>query len=135
MGLLSRLKGAFRPASHDNTMSHYINGPDFSYQPVVLSVWRSDLRRPRHDWKGNTGRLYDNQVQTLGGPLVFALKGVTTAPLAAYSGLPPYGQLVNTAVAGYAGRPAQLSPYSGAAEYEANNATSLDAVVQATQGE
>lgn len=119
MQLLQRLKDAFRPKSHDATLSHYIPSVDYGYQPVELSVWRSDLEKPPQDFWGNMSRLYSNQARSTQGPLLFPLKAVTTQALSPANRL--YGQYVTPPVAGYAGRPAQLDPTSLAAEYGAIN--------------
>lgn len=118
MRLLSRLKQAFNPKAHSATLSHYIPAVDYSNEPVENSIWQSDLQRTRwKDWRGDTGRVYDQQILTLEGPILFALK---TAPIAGLGGTSiPYGQQVSGPVAGYAGRPAQLDDTSLASEYVA----------------
>ena len=120
MRLFERIKQAFRPRSHDATLSHYIPAINFSADPVELSIWRSDLEKPVQDWKGDNGRIPNAQVMTTQGPLLFALKGVTTAGFGGTS--VPFGQGVTAPVAGFAGRPAQLDAVSIASEYQAVNA-------------
>lgn len=115
MRLLERIKQAFNPRSHDATLSHYIPAPNFSADPVELSVWRSDLEKPLSDWKGDNGRIPNAQLLTTQGPLLFALKGVTTAGFGGTS--IPFGQGITAPVAGFAGRPAQLDSTSLSAEY------------------
>lgn len=115
MNLLARIMGAFKPRTHDATLSHYINAPDFSHEPVENSIWRSDLEFRLQDWKGDTGRVPYSQVLTTQGNLMFAQKLVTTAGLGGTS--IPYGQGVTLPVTGFAGRPAQLDETSLAAEY------------------
>jgi hypothetical protein len=118
MQLLQRLKAAFNPKSHDATLSHYIPSIDYANQPVLNSVWRSDLALPIQDWKGNAGRIPYMQVRSTQGPLLFALKGVVSSGLGGNSGL-TFGQYITPAVAGFAGRPAILNSTSVAAEFEA----------------
>lgn len=117
MRLLERLKAAFNPRSHDATLSHYIPAPDYSYEPVELSIWRSDLDKRLQDWKGDTGRIPNAQVLTTQGPLLFALKGVTTQGLGGTS--IPFGDIGTFPVSGFAGRPAAITPTSLAAEFPA----------------
>jgi len=115
MRLMERIKQAFKPHSHSSTLSHYIPAPDFSHEPIENSVWRSDLEKRLQDWRGDTGRVYDNQVLATQGPLLFALK---TAPTAGLGGTSiPFGQSVTTPVAGFSGRPALLHETSLAAEF------------------
>lgn len=116
MNLLARLKSAFNPRSHDATLSHYIPAPDYSLDPVMLSVWRSDLEKPVQDWRGNTGRIPNAQVLATQGPLLFPLKAVTTQGLGGTS--IPYGDIGSYPVAGFAGRPAQIDATTLAAEYQ-----------------
>lgn len=115
MRLLERLKAAFAPHSHSSTLSHYIPSLDYGDAPIENSVWRSDLERRYQDWKGDTGRVYNQQVLTNQGPLLFANKVVTTQGLGGTS--IPYGQGVTVPVAGFAGRPPQLDATSIASEY------------------
>lgn len=117
MRLLQRLANAFKPHSHSTTLSHYIPSPDFSDDSVMLSIWRSDLEKPYRDWKGDTGRIPNAQVLTMQGPLLFPLKTVTTQGLGGTS--MTFGQGYTESVKGFAGRPAQLTAASEAAEFNA----------------
>jgi len=116
MRLWQRLKMAFNPKSHDAALSHYIPSVNYADDPVENSVWRSDLEKRLTDWKGDTGRLYSNQILTSQGGLLFALKAVPTAGLGGTGYA--YGQGGTYPVAGFAGRPADLNDTSLAAEYE-----------------
>lgn len=118
MRLMDRLKQAFKPKHHDATLSHYIPAPVYDADPVENSVWQSDLERTRWmDWKGDTGRVPDQQVLTAQGPLLFALDRAITTGLGGTS--IPFGQGVIGNVAGFGGRPPQLDATSSAAEYDA----------------
>ena len=120
--LMKRLKNKLIPTQIKNTGEYYISAPDYGAQAVPLSVWRLGKKRPPQDFWGNTGRIYSQQVLTTQGPLLFALKVVPSAGLGGNSGL-VFGQTITPPVAGFAGRPAQITPYSTAAEWNAVNAT------------
>ncbi len=116
MRLLQRLKMAFNPSSHSNTMSHYIPAIQYADSGVENSVWRSDLQKPVSDWRGNTGRVYNQQVYATQGPLLFANKLAIEAGLGGTAST--YGQYITVPVAGFAGRGAQLDATSTAAEWQ-----------------
>jgi len=122
--LLTRLKNKIIPAQIKNTTEYYISAPDFGAQAVPLSVWRLGKKRPPQDFWGDHGRLYNQQILTVQGPLLFPLKVVPSAGLGGNSGL-VFGQGTTEPVKGFAGRPAQITPYSTAAEWNANNSTGL----------
>jgi hypothetical protein len=115
MRLLERLKQAFAPNHHSTTLSHYIPAPNFANEPVENSIWRSDLEKRVTDWRGDCGRIYNAQVLTMQGPLLFPLKAVTTASIGG-TGV-AFGQGVTLPVAGFAGRPAALDSTSLSAEF------------------
>ena len=115
MKLFQRLKMAFNPKSHSSTLSHYIPTVQYADDPVENSVWVSDLEKRVQDWRGDTGRVYSQEVLTTQGPLLFALKAVPTEGLGGTGQY--FGQGVTLPVAGFAGRPAQIDATSLAAEY------------------
>lgn len=114
--LLQAFKSAFSPKPLETTQSYYIPSPQYADSGVELSVWRAERRKPTQDWRGNTGRIYNKQVLALQGPLLFPLDYTTSGSLG-QGPVELYGQSVTVPVAGFAGRPAQLSPQSVAAEY------------------
>jgi hypothetical protein len=119
MQLLQRLKQMFNPHSHSATLSHYIPAPDFSYEPIENSIWRSELEKRPVDWRGDTGRVYDQQVLATQGPLLFPLKTVISAGLGGAGNT--FGQGGTFPVAGFAGRPAVIDSTTYAAEYNEVN--------------
>jgi hypothetical protein len=117
MNLLARLKSAFNPKSHDATLSHYIPAIQYADSGAANSIWQTDLMDRVQDWKGDTGRIYNQQVLTTQGPLMFALDGAIVAGLGGTS--ITFGQGLTPPVAGFAGRSPQLDETSIAAEYDA----------------
>ena len=117
MKLMQRLKMAFNPRSHDAALSHYIPAVQYADSGVENAIWQSDLQKRLQDWRGDTGRVPYHQVLTTQGSLLFPLKAVPTAGLGGTS--IPFGQGTTVAVAGFAGRPAQLDATSLASEYVA----------------
>ena len=115
MRLLQRLKMAFNPKSHSSTLSHYIPSVNYADDPVMNSVWRSDLEKRLTDWRGDTGRVYNQQVLTSQGHLMSTLKTVKAAGIGGNNF--SFGQNVTVPVTGFAGRPAQLTAVSDAAEF------------------
>lgn len=116
MRLGQRLKQAFIPRALSATQSHYIPAVQYADSGVENSIWQSELRDRLQDWKGDNGRIYSRQVLSTQGPLLTALKVVPTAGLGGTGN--PYGQNATYAVAGFAGRPADIDPTSLAAEYD-----------------
>lgn len=124
LNFLARLKSMIKPKELSNTSEYYISAPDYGQQAVPLSVWRLGRERPPQDFWGNHGRLYDEQLLTMQGPNLHPLNTPVNRGLGGNSGW-VFGQAYATPVAGFAGRPAVVTPYSTAAEYNAVNATGL----------
>jgi hypothetical protein len=115
MKLMQRLKMAFNPRSHSATQSHYIPAVQYADSGVENSIWQTELDDRIQDWRGDTGRIYSQQVLSTQGPLLFPLKLVPTAGLGGLGS--SFGQNATFEVAGYAGRPAVLDPTSTAAQF------------------
>lgn len=108
-----------QPITLANTGEYYEPVPDYGHQAIPLSVWRLGRKRPPQDFWGNTGRVYNEQLLTLPGPLLFALdRGITTGQ--GGTGV-SFGQYVSMPVMGFAGRPSALTQTSAAMEWNQVN--------------